>query len=59
MFEGFYLDRSLIGSFTTELNEGLHRQTCLPSTSEQDTVQVHLYVLWRTSKVLKNEKAQT
>jgi len=26
VFEGFYLDRSLIGSFPTKLNEGRHRE---------------------------------
>lgn len=59
IFEGFYLDRSLIGSFATKLTKGLHSQICLPCGSEQDFVQVRLYVLWRTSKGLKSEKAQT
>lgn len=38
MFEAFYLDRSLIGSFTTKLTERLHSQIRLPGASEQDFV---------------------
>lgn len=57
--EGFHLIRILTGPFTAKLKEGQHRQLCPPGASEQDTVQVHLCMPWRTSKGWKSEKADT
>lgn len=53
--ESFYLIKILTGSFTSKLQEGQHRQLCLPGVSEQ----VHLSMPWRASKGWRSEKAQT